>query len=90
MLFDAFKQLRDWCGGLALLREMQANVARGGDTLESLIAECPPELRERVFCEGFEVIPYLRLPQFQLQSMIDEFDRCDCLVEPPKFTANRA
>ena len=53
-----------------LLLVHEANVKRGGDTLEALMSECPEELRDAVF-SGRPVLPYLRLPQLQLQTVVE-------------------
>eukprot|EP00966_Prymnesium_polylepis_P297622 6876567-Prymnesium_polylepis.1 len=46
----------------------EANADRGGAPLETLIQECPPELREPLF-EGKPVIQWHRIADFQLISL---------------------
>lgn len=57
--------------GKVLCLVHEANVSRGGDKLDNLIEECPEELRSSIFTAKRHFIPYLRQPQFQIESLIE-------------------
>ena len=52
---------------LILVHELDRN--KGGVPLDSLVAECPPELRDAVFGQR-DIIPWLRHGDFQCESLL--------------------